>query len=138
MQIFLFLALVLMGVTIIFAVQNTATTMVRFLTWQTEGSLALVLLVAVAVGALISFFFSLPTHARDKWTVRSQRKKMKELEVELDQQNSKLVDSEKRLAEYDESARLEDITVEGTPPEKSLAEDETPTLEDENAPNKHI
>ena len=61
MQIFLFIALILMGVTIIFAVQNTTLTTVRFLAWELEGSLALVLLVAAAAGALISFFFSLPT-----------------------------------------------------------------------------
>ena len=131
MQIFLFLALILMGVTIIFAVQNTATTMVRFLAWQTEGSLALVLLVAVAAGALISFFFSLPTHARDKWTVRSQRKKMKELEADLDQHNLKLEDSEKRLEESDESAHIKEKTVEGAPKENTLPAEETPTPEDE-------
>jgi uncharacterized integral membrane protein len=103
MQIFLFIALILMGVTIIFAVQNTATTMVRFLTWETEGSLALVLIVSVAVGALISFFFSLPTLVRDKWTVRSQRKKINEMETELSDQNARLKDSENRIAEYDQS-----------------------------------
>lgn len=131
MQIFLFLALILMGVTIIFAVQNTATTMVRFLALQTEGSLALVLLVAVAAGALISFFFSLPTHARDKWTVRSQRKKMKELEAELDQQNLKLEESEKRPEESDEAAHIEEETVEGAPTENTLPAEETPTPEGE-------
>lgn len=131
MQIFLFLALILMGVTIIFAIQNTTTTMVRFLTWQTEGSLALVLLIAVAAGALISFFFSLPTHARDKWTVRSQRKKMNELETELDEQNSKLQDSEKRLAEYDEAARLEAQTDEEKVPETILPDEGSSTIEED-------
>ena len=81
MQIFLFIALILMGATIIFAVQNTATTTVSFLAWQLEGSLALVLLVAASVGALISFFFSLPTLIRDKWTVRSLRKQVNEFEA---------------------------------------------------------
>ena len=131
MQIFLFLALILMGVTVIFAVQNTTTTMVRFLTWQTEGSLALVLLVAVAAGALISFFFSLPTHARDKWTVRSQRKKMKELEAELDQHTLKTEDQEKMLEESDISAHLEEQTVEGAPTENAIPGEGTPTLEEE-------
>ena len=102
MQIFLFIALILMSVTIIFAIQNTATTMVSFLAWEIEGSLALVLLVAVAAGVLISFFFSLPTLARDKWTVRSQRNKLNELEASLDEQTTKLEETQRKLTEQAE------------------------------------
>lgn len=83
MQVFLFFALILVAVAILFAVQNTDVTTVRFLTFELEGSLALVLLIALALGALISFFASLPTMLRDKWVVRSQRKKLNEVEENL-------------------------------------------------------
>lgn len=126
MQIFLFLALILMGVTIIFAVQNTSTTIIRFLTWQTEGSLALVLLIATAAGALISFFFSLPTLVRDKWTVRSLKKKMNELEIEIDQKNPQLQETDQKIAESEEDSRIEVTTLEDEHPENNhLAEDST-------------
>lgn len=131
MQIFLFLALILMGITIIFAVQNTSTTMVRFLTWQTEGSLALVLLIAAAAGALISFFFSLPTLVRDKWTVRSQRKRLNELETEIDQQNSRMQDSEKRLAEYEEASHIEESAAEERHPENKQPDEGSPVQSEE-------
>ena len=123
MQIFLFIALILMGVTIIFAVQNTATTMIKFLTWEIEGSLALVLLVAVAAGALISFFFSLPTLARDKWTVRSQRNKLNELEASLDEQTTKLEETQRKLTEQAEPEQTAEELVETLEPEEKQEKD---------------
>ena len=123
MQIFLFIALILMAVTIIFAVQNTATTMIKFLTWEIEGSLALVLLVAVAAGVLISFFFSLPTLARDKWTVRSQRNKLNELEASLDEQTTKLEETQRKLTEQAEPEQTAEELVETLEPEEKQEKD---------------
>ena len=123
MQIFLFIALILMAVTIIFAVQNTATTMIKFLTWEIEGSLALVLLVAVAAGALISFFFSLPTLVRDKWIVRSQRNKLNELEASLDEQTTKLEEAQRKLAEQAEPEQTAEEPVETLEPEEKQEND---------------
>jgi len=83
MQIFLFIALIISVVAVLFAVQNTDPVTVSFAIWETEGSLALVLLIALAAGALISFLFSLPSNLRTRWTIRQQRKKMTELETNL-------------------------------------------------------
>jgi len=83
MQIFLFIALFIAVLAVVFAVQNTAPALVSFFVWEFNGSLALVLLVSLAVGALISFFFSLPANIKTRWTIRQQRKKINELEAKL-------------------------------------------------------
>jgi len=54
MQIFLFFALIISLLAVIFAVQNTAPVTVSFAIWKFPGSLALVLLAALAAGSLIS------------------------------------------------------------------------------------
>ncbi len=83
MQIFLFFALIISVLAVIFAIQNNDPTTVSFAIWKYNGSLALVLLVAVAAGSLISFFVSLPSNLKTRWTIRQQRKKMTELESSL-------------------------------------------------------
>ncbi len=83
MQIFLFFALFISVLAVIFAVQNNVTTTVQFAMWEYKGSLALVLLVALACGALISFLVSLPSNVRARWAIRQQRKKIGELEKNL-------------------------------------------------------
>ncbi|MGD9092070.1 MAG: lipopolysaccharide assembly protein LapA domain-containing protein [Anaerolineales bacterium] len=101
MQIFLFIALLIMLVAIIFAVQNTEPTQVQFLAWKTEGSLALVLLLTLLAGVLISYFFSLPSKLRDKLTIRSQSKKITQLEDSLKEKQSQLEETQGKLEETD-------------------------------------
>ena len=82
MQIMVIFALVIAALAILFAVQNNTPVQVSFLTWKVESPLALVLLIAVAAGALISLLASLPTITREKLNVRSHRKKVAELEIQ--------------------------------------------------------
>lgn len=107
MQIFLFIALFIAVVAVLFAVQNTDPVTVSFAFWETEGSLALVLLIALAAGALISFFVSLPSNLRTRWTIRQQRKKMNELESNL---------SSLRLESEDAQKKIDELTHPVTPP----------------------
>lgn len=60
MFIFLIIGLLLGALVLIFAVQNIAVVNVVFLTWQFEGSLALIVVLSIAVGMLLSWFLSLP------------------------------------------------------------------------------
>jgi uncharacterized integral membrane protein len=110
MQIFVFFALVIAILAIIFAVQNNDTTTVRFFAWETQGSLALVLLIALAVGALINFLVSLPANIKARWTVRTQRKRMNELEASLAKNQALLDDAQKKPAEG-EKAVAEEVEV---------------------------
>jgi len=83
MQIFLFFALFIAILAIIFAVQNNDQATVAFFIWDFEGSLALVLLMAMATGALISFLASLPSNIKNRWTIRNLRKKLVDIENNL-------------------------------------------------------
>jgi uncharacterized integral membrane protein len=95
MQIFLFFALFIAILAIIFAIQNNATTSVSFFVWDADGSLALVLLIAMAIGALISFLLSLPASIKSRLAIRNLRKKNEELEVDLNKYRLKLEEIEK-------------------------------------------
>jgi hypothetical protein len=56
---------------------------VTFVTWTFEGSLALVLFVALIVGALVSSLVSIPTILKGRWAVNGLKKQIAQLEVEL-------------------------------------------------------
>ncbi len=77
MQFFLFFALIIAVLAVFFAVQNNDLVNVQFAVWKSPPiSLAFVLLAAALVGALISFFVSVPSSMRARWTIRQQRKKL--------------------------------------------------------------
>ncbi len=80
MQIFIIIALLIAVVAVVFALQNTAAVTVTFLFWSIHGSLALVLLLTLLTGVLISVLVSLPGLVRRKWTGAGQKKKLAALE----------------------------------------------------------
>ena len=83
MQVFLVIALGIALVAVMFALQNIVPVTVAFLTWTFEGSLALVLFVALIVGALVSLLASVPAIMKGRWTAASLRKRTAALEAEL-------------------------------------------------------
>jgi len=117
MQIFLFLALIISVLAVIFAVQNNDPATVSFAMWKFNGSLALILLVAVAAGALISFFVSLPTNLKTRWTIRQQRKRLSELESSLATVRGQLEEAQKMLGEPVKPAPLPAASPEAPKPE---------------------
>lgn len=80
MQALVFLALGVAIVTVVFAFQNNAPTTIQVFAWKFDGSLALVILLAVGAGALISSLASLPAILRLKWQLRSCRRQLAERE----------------------------------------------------------
>lgn len=97
MQILIVLALVIAIIAVIFALQNLAAVTVTFFVWSIHGSLALVLLVTLAAGVLISVLASFPGWARSKWTISSQKKKLAALEAEKSTFQQKAEQAEKDL-----------------------------------------
>jgi lipopolysaccharide assembly protein A len=95
MQIFLILALVIAIIAVIFALQNLVAVTVTFLAWSIHGSLALVLLVSMAAGVLVSVLASLPGIVRGKWTNTSQKRKLAALEAERNKFQQKAEEAEK-------------------------------------------
>ena len=112
MQIFIIIALVIAVIAVIFALQNLAAVTVSFFIWSIHGSLALVLLVTLAVGVLISLLASLPGLFRGKWITSSQKKKLAALEAERTMYRQKAEEAEKDVKNLEEqlaslSAELE-------------------------------
>lgn len=81
MQLMIIAAIAVAIVSVVFALQNTAAVSVHFLLWQFDSTLALVLLLAVATGALIVALLSTPATLRSQWQLARQRRKISELET---------------------------------------------------------
>ena len=94
----LILALAIAIVAVIFALQNTAIVTVTFFSVSFEGSLALVILVAVAVGILIGALVMTPGSIKNRLANVRSRKKISSLEASLDEQRVKLAQAEKPVS----------------------------------------
>jgi outer membrane murein-binding lipoprotein Lpp len=112
---------------ILFAVQNNDPATVSFIAWDFDGSLALILLIAMAVGAVISSFLSLPGNIKARWTIRNQRKKMTELETKIEDLEAAV---EEQKAELEEN--LKTLKEMRMPPSEPALPDATEDLQDEN------
>jgi uncharacterized integral membrane protein len=86
MHLLLILGIVFAIGAVVFALQNNVSVIVSIAVWQFEGSLALVLLVALGLGVLIAGMVSSPTVIRGQWTASRLRHQVTELEEKLSQQ----------------------------------------------------
>lgn len=81
MLFFLIVGLLLGVAAVIFVLQNTAIVSVTFFAWQLQGSLSLILLVAIAVGVMICILLSVPevikTHIEFS-VLKKQNRKLEE------------------------------------------------------------
>ena len=75
MQFLIILALLIAVIAVVFALQNTAVVTITFLAWTVDGSLALVVLLAVLTGVLISVFVSLPSIVKNRIASSNRKKK---------------------------------------------------------------
>lgn len=85
MIISLILGIILGGITVIFALQNTAVVTVAFLSWQITAPLALLLLACMLGGVALVLLILLPFLIRDEMTAR--RLKREKQVVEDDYRN---------------------------------------------------
>ncbi|MHB8133624.1 MAG: LapA family protein [Anaerolineaceae bacterium] len=90
MQVFLVFALLISLFAVVFAVQNTAIVTVSFLMWDFNNSLAVVILLTVFTGVLISILMSLPGWIKNRVYQMNLRKKNKDLETKLSKQDETL------------------------------------------------
>jgi len=78
--------LLLGAVSVVFLAQNISTVTVTFFVWQLEGSLAVLLLLAIITGALITLLFLLPQSISNYFTYKRLVKVNVKLEDELRKQ----------------------------------------------------
>ena len=100
MQVFLVFALLIALVAVIFAVQNTAIVTISFLVWNFPNSLAVIILLTLFAGVLISILMSAPGWIKNRLALANLRKKNKELESKLSKEREKYQAAQQELELY--------------------------------------
>lgn len=83
---------------VVFSLQNNSPVLVTLAVWTFEGSLALVLLVALGLGVLIAGLVSSPAVIRRQWSASRLRSRVADLERQLAQQQQRTRELEEALA----------------------------------------
>lgn len=92
MALFLILGALLGAVSVIFVLQNITPITVSFFAWQIEGSLAIILFLALLSGMFITLLMFLPGFIRDEFRFSALKKQNKDLENELTATKKELAD----------------------------------------------
>lgn len=82
---------------ILFAFQNSAIVTISLGVWQFKESLAIILLVTLGLGIIISLLLSIPTIIKKNWQISRQKKQIENLETELREQKRQLSGEAKTL-----------------------------------------
>ncbi|MCR4261039.1 MAG: LapA family protein [Candidatus Colwellbacteria bacterium] len=113
MFISLFVGLMLGAAAVVFSLQNITTVSVAFMDWQFESSLAVILILALGTGALISWLFWLPTFIKKSLLVSSYRKEVNSLKerlagkaVEVDQEKNKMAANNAYLDDMEKNHKI--------------------------------
>ncbi len=107
MIILFILGLLLGGVSVIFALQNIAIVTVNFFSWQLTGSLALVLLLAMGAGVLVTILLILPEGVQNYFRYNKLKKENKILAEDLRKQKELTVFAKNIPPTAEEIARIE-------------------------------
>lgn len=83
MLFFLLVGAILGGLSVVFVLQNIVPITVTFLYWQIEGSLAVILFLAMMSGVFVTLLFILPGLVRDEFRYSKLKQEKKDVENEL-------------------------------------------------------
>lgn len=100
MQVFLVFALLIALVAVVFAVQNTTMVTISFLVWNFNHSLAVIILITIFTGVLISILMSAPGWIKNRLTLANLRKKNKELQTKFTKEQEKYQAAQQELELY--------------------------------------
>jgi uncharacterized integral membrane protein len=100
MEIYLIFAAVLGIFISVFAIQNAAPVTVKFIFWQFESSLAVLVILAILAGMLLVFLLSLPGRLKRRKELYDKQKRIRELE-------ERLKELENRFKELEQSQKAE-------------------------------
>lgn len=94
MQLAIIAAIAAALVGVAFAMQNDVAVTVNFLLWRFDSSLAMVLMLALAFGALIVALLGTPATLKWQWQLGRQKRRIEELEMTCDQLRNRLAELE--------------------------------------------
>ncbi len=105
MILLILLALLIALLAVVFALQNATMVTITFLAWQFQGSLALLLLLTLAVGFLIGWLAAMPSVVRHRLDKSGLRKQIAALQETLEEERTRLaVVSDQLKEDISESA----------------------------------
>ena len=93
MPLLLILAVVLAALTALFAIQNSGVITVSYLGWETDASLALILILTLGIGILIGYLAGLPSSLRKTSQLRRVKRDLGALQdaaAELEEEDFSL------------------------------------------------
>ena len=97
MQLLTIAAMLIAACGVILALQNNIPVVVTFLLWRFDSSLAMVLLLSLALGGFIVALVSTPATLRRQWAAARQNKRITELEKICNDQKDTIADLERRV-----------------------------------------
>lgn len=97
MQLAVIAAIFTAIVGVVFAMQNNVPVSVEFMLWRFDGSLAMVLLLALACGAIVVALLSTPATLKWQWQRHRQKRRIKDLEITCEAQRSRILELESHL-----------------------------------------
>ena len=109
MQLMLILGITVAIGAVVFALQNNSAVVVTLALWSFEGSLAIVLLLALGLGVLITALLTTPAVIRANWTAQRLRRQVTDLEREI---------AERKQREQQLGSELQRLMPASTPQEK--------------------
>jgi putative membrane protein len=92
---------------VIFMLQNISSVSVAFLGWQFEGSLALIVILAVVVGMVISWLLAIP----DMLRLSDLKSNNKKLQKDLELHKQKLSETEGKLSQAETPVVVEKTVI---------------------------
>src|SRR3954464_2066952 len=107
----LILGIVLGAVSVMFALQNVAVITVTFFSWHLQGSLALILLLTLGMGVLISLLVLLPETIMNYFRYKSLKKANSKLEEDLRKQKELTIFAKQTPATPEALAKLDRGTI---------------------------
>ncbi len=97
MQLMVIIGIVIAIAGVAFALQNSVPVTVAFMFWSYDGSLAMIVLLALALGAVIIVLVSTPTALRTRWAANRQRKEIESLQQANASLRARIAELESRL-----------------------------------------
>jgi lipopolysaccharide assembly protein A len=79
MQLGIIIGIAIAVAAVAFALQNNVPVTVTFLVWRFDSSLAMVLLLSLAIGAIVMVLVTAPGAVKARWALSRQRKEISEL-----------------------------------------------------------
>jgi uncharacterized integral membrane protein len=102
--------IVLGGAMVIFALQNLAPVMVSFLGWNFEGSVALIVLISMLAGVIISLLFSLSSAITGMLNESRLKRHNESLKKELDDHKVMLAEAHQKIIQKPDTVVVTDHT----------------------------